>query len=167
MGNFLSLPILLVAAALQASVMPQVRLWDGAPDLVFLLVLSWSIHAPLEESVTWALVGGIMQDMLSVAPLGLSSPGMILVVFAVYYLSRQVHRIGFFLLVALVLAGSLFQQMMVWLLFALLGFTMNFADDFGFVIIPTIIYNLALVWPIYAFVRLVQRRFVGGRRIEV
>ncbi len=167
MGSFLSVPILLLASALQASVMPQVRLWDGAPDLVFLLVLSWSIHAPLEESVTWALVGGIMQDMLSVSPLGMSSVGMILIVFAVYYLSRQVQRIGFFLLVALVLAGSLFQQIVVWVLLALLGFTMNFADDFGFVIIPTIIYNLALVWPIYAFVRLIQRRFVGGRRIEV
>jgi rod shape-determining protein MreD len=166
MGTFLSLPILMLAAALQASVMPQVRLWDGAPDLVFLIVLSWSVHAPLEESVTWALVGGIMQDLLSVSPLGLSSVGMIIVVFAVYYLSRQVQRIGFFLLVALVLAGSLFQQLVVWLLFALMGFTMNFPDDFGFVIVPTIIYNLALVWPVYGLVRLIQRRFVGGRRIE-
>lgn len=167
MGSFLSLPILLLAAALQASVMPQVRLWDGAPDLVFLLVLSWSIQAPLEESVTWALVGGIMQDLLSIAPLGLSSVGMIMIVFAVYYLSRQVQRIGFLWLVALVLAGSLFQQIVVWVLFAVMGFTMNFADDFGFVIVPTIIYNLAFVWPVYGFVRLVQRRFVGGRRIEV
>ena len=165
MGSFLSLPILALAAALQASVMPQIRFWDGAPDLVFLLVLSWSVHVPLEESVVWALVGGIMQDLLSVAPLGMSSMGLLVIVFSVYYLSRQVHRIGFFLLVALVLAGSLFQQFTVWLLFALLGFTVNFADDFGFVIVPTIIYNLAVIWPVYGFARLIQRRFAAVRRI--
>jgi len=164
-GSFLSLPILALAAMLQASVMPHIRFWDGAPDLVFLCVLSWSIYAPLEESVTWAIVGGILQDLLSVAPVGLSSIGLILVVFAVYYLSRQVQRIGIVWLVGLVLAGSLFQQMTVWLLFAVLGFTVNLLEDFNFVIIPTIIYNLALIWPVYAFLRLVQRRFATGRRI--
>ncbi|MBZ0303640.1 MAG: rod shape-determining protein MreD [Anaerolineae bacterium] len=167
MGSFLSLPVLILAAVLQASVGPQIRFWDGAPDLVFLLVLSWSIHAPLEESVTWALVGGILQDLLSVAPLGLSSVGMIVVVFAVSYLSRQVQRIGFLWLTALALAGSLFQQMVTWLLFAALGFTVRFADDFSFVIVPTIIYNLALVWPLYGLARVLQRRLTSSRRMEM
>jgi rod shape-determining protein MreD len=167
MGGFLSLPILALLAAIQASVMPHVRFWDGAPDLVFLFVLSWSIHAPLDEGVTWALVGGIMQDLLSIAPVGMSSIGMILIVFAVHYLSRQVQRVGFFLIIGLVLAGSLFQQMMIWLLFGVLGFTTNLIDDFSFVIIPTIIYNLALIWPVYGMARLIQRRFAAGRRIEM
>ncbi|MAS33004.1 MAG: rod shape-determining protein MreD [Anaerolineaceae bacterium] len=166
MGSFLSLPVLILVASIQASVTPHIRFWDGAPDLVFLFVLSWSIHAPLDESVVWALVGGIFQDLLSVAPLGLSSVGMVLAVFAVHYLSHQVNRIGFFWLTALTLAGSLFQQMMVWLLFAMLGFTMSFLDDFNFVIVPTIIYNLALIWPIYAVSRWLQRRFAVSRRIE-
>lgn len=167
MGSFLSLPILALAAMLQASVMPQIRFWDGAPDLVFLCVLSWSVNAPLEESVTWAVVGGIMQDLLSVAPIGLSSIGLIFVVFGVYYLSRQVQRVGLLWLIALVLAGSLFQQMMVWLLFGLLGFTVSFADDFNFVIIPTIIYNLGFVWPIYGVMWIVRRQFGLGRRISM
>ena len=165
MGSFLAIPILALAAALQASVMPQIRFWDGAPDLVFLLVLAWSIHASLEESVVWALVGGIMQDLLSVAPVGMSSVGLVVIVFAVHYLSRQVHRVGFFLLIALVLAGSLFQQVVVWALFGFLGFTVNFSDDFGFVIVPTIIYNLAVVWPVYGFARFIQRRFADTRHI--
>ena len=164
MGSFLALPILLLAAAAQASVMPQIRFWDGAPDLVFLLVLAWSIHAPLEESVTWALLGGILQDLLSVAPLGLSSVGLVVIVFAVHSLTRQFHRVGLILLAGLTLAGTLFQQMTVWLLFAILGFAMHFQDDFNYVMIPTIIYNFALIWPVYLFVRLIQWRLVSSSR---
>ena len=39
MGSFLSLPVLILVASIQASVTPHIRFWDGAPDLVFLFVL--------------------------------------------------------------------------------------------------------------------------------
>jgi rod shape-determining protein MreD len=167
MGGFLSLPILMVAVALQTTFVPQIRFWDGGPDLIFLCVLVWSVHAPLEQSVAWALVGGIMQDLMSVAPIGMSSIGLVLIVFAVNAIARQVHRVGFVILTGLVLAGSLFQQVSVWSLFALWGFRVDLLDDFGFVIVPTIIYNLALIWPVYGFLRVVQRRVTDPRRIFV
>ena len=64
MGNFLSIPLLGVAAALQASLMPQIRLLGGEPDLVFLLVIAWAINRELEDGVIWAFVGGILLDLL-------------------------------------------------------------------------------------------------------
>jgi rod shape-determining protein MreD len=164
-GGYLSIPILALAAVLQASVVPQIRFWDGAPDLVFLLVLGWAIHASLEESLVWALVGGILQDLLSVAPLGMSSVGMIVVVFVVNHLARQFHRVGPLLMGMLVLAGTLFQQMALWLMFAFLGFIVDFLDDFTYVVIPTMIYNFALIWPTYWLLRKIQRRFTDDRRI--
>jgi len=166
MGGYLSLPILVLAIALQTTAVPQVRLWDGGPDLVFLCVLAWSVHAPLEESVAWALVGGIMQDLMSVAPVGMSSIGLIVIVFAVNRLARQVHGVGVILLLGLAVAGSFFQQMVVWVLFAVLGFNVDLLDDFGFVIIPTIIYNLALILPVYVVLRFVQRR-TSARRVTL
>jgi rod shape-determining protein MreD len=166
MGGYLSLPILVLAIALQTTAVPQVRLWDGGPDLVFLCVLAWSVHAPLEESVAWALVGGIMQDLMSVAPVGLSSIGLIVIVFAVNRLARQVHGVGMILLLGLAVAGSFFQQTVIWILFAVLGFNVDLLDDFGFVIIPTIIYNLALILPVYVVLRFVQRR-TAARRVTL
>ena len=117
--------------------------------------------------MAWALVGGIMQDLMSVAPLGLSSVGLVLIVFAVNILARQVHRVGFIILTGLVLAGSLFQQVVVWLLFAVWGFRVDLLDDFGFVIVPTILYNLALIWPAYWILRVIQRRVTDPRRTFV
>lgn len=164
MGGYLSLPILALAAAIQASIVPQIRLWDGAPDLVFLLVLIWAVHAPLEESIIWALVGGIMQDLLSVSPLGMSSVGMILVVFITHSLAQQLHRVGPVFLTLLVIGGSLLQQATMWLLFALLGFTVDLIDDFTYVIVPTVIYNFVLLWPLYWLLRKTQRRVQSVRR---
>lgn len=158
MGPWVALPVLLLAAGLQTTLAPQLRLWDGAPDLVLLCVLAWSLRAPLAESVVWALTGGIFQDLLSVAPTGQSAVGLLLLVFSVNFVAQQLDRAGLLTLALLAGAGTLAQQLLMWLLFALQGFTVDFLDDLGYVIFPTVLYNLALIWPVYGLLRILQRR---------
>ncbi|MFW5696440.1 MAG: rod shape-determining protein MreD [Phototrophicaceae bacterium] len=158
MGNFLSIPILALAAILQASIVPQIRILGGGPDLIFLLVLAWAINARLESSVIWAFVGGIMQDLMSAAPLGTSTVGLLLLVFAISGLGQQVHKIGFIIMLGLVLFGTLAQQIIIMLVLAFSGFTMQWGFNLTFVIAPTILYNLVLIWPVYWFVLRLQRR---------
>lgn len=158
MGRFLSVPFLIIAAALQASFVPQIRLLGGGPDLVFLLVVAWSINSELEEGVVWAFVGGIAQDLLSAAPSGSSVMGLLVLVFAISGLGRQVYRIGIATLIGLVLAGTLAQQIILMIILALSGFRVEWLTDFSYVVAPTIFYNLILIWPVYWFVRVVQRR---------
>ena len=158
MGNFLSIPILAIAASLQASFVPQIRLLGGGPDLVFLLVLAWAINSRLEDGVVWAFVGGIMLDLLSFNPTGTSVLGMLLVVFAISGLGQRVYRIGFFLLVGLVLIGTVLQQLLVMFVLALSGYPVDWPVGLTYVIAPTIFYNLILIWPVYWFVRRLWRR---------
>lgn len=158
MGPWVGLPVLLLAAALQSTLAPQIRLWDGGPDLVFLCVLVWSLRAPLAESVAWAFTGGVMQDLLSVAPVGQSAIGLVLLVFTVHFVSQQMSRTGPAILALLAVAGTAAQQLLMWLLFAIQGFNVDFLDDLGYVIFPVVIYNLALVWPVFAILRFLQRR---------
>ena len=165
MGPWVGLPILLLAVALQTTLVPQLRLWDGGPDLVFLCVLAWSLRAPLPESVAWALTGGILQDLLSVAPTGQSALGLVLLVFTVNFIAQQLSRTGLLTLALLTGVGTLAHQLLMWLLFALQGFTMDFLDDLGYVIVPTLLYNLTLVWPVYALMRILQRRVEAERAL--
>ena len=157
MGRFLSLPILMIAAALQASFVPQIRLLNGGPDLVFLLVLAWSINADLEESVIWAFAGGISLDLLSAEPVGTSVVGMLLIIFAISGIGRQVYRTGFVVLVGMVLVGTLLQQLIIMIILWLTGWHINWLQDLGTIVAPTIFYNLILILPVYLFVRRVQR----------
>lgn len=167
MSNWLSLPILALAALLQSTFVPQIRILGGGPDLVFLFVLAWSLNARLEHGVTWAFVGGILQDLLSAAPTGASVVGMVIVVFIVNQINRQVYGISLVVLAALVLAGTLLQQILLMILLALSGFTVNLIESFSYIVVPTMAYNFVLIWPVYWFVRRLQKRYTRDGRLLV
>jgi rod shape-determining protein MreD len=158
LGNFISLPILFIAAVLQATFVPQVRLLGGGPDLVFLIILSWSINARLEQSIVWTFVGGIMIDLLSAAPTGASVLGMLLVIFAISGIGQQVYNIGILLLVGAVVIGTIIKQAVLFFILTLAGFEIDWMVAAAYIVAPTIVYNLALIWPIYWFMRRIQRR---------
>lgn len=158
MGNFLSFPILITAALLQATFMPQIRVFGGSPDLVYLIVLAWSINAELDSSVLWAFVGGISLDLLSYAPLGTSVLGMLITVFAISGVGQQVYRIGFVLLIGSVLVGSFFHQVIIIFILTITGYSVDWFLSLGYVVAPTIFYNLLFILPIYWLIRRIQRR---------
>lgn len=150
--------MLVVAAALQAGALQAIRLLGGSPDLVFLLVVSWSINSDLDEAVIWAFVGGIMLDLLSYNPTGTSVMGLLVMVFAVSGLGQQVYRVGFVILVGLVLTGTVLQDIISMVILALIGHPIDWVTSLTFVTTPTAFYNLIFIWPIYWFVRRIQRR---------
>ena len=158
MGGLLSIPLLAFAAALQATLIPQIRLLGGGPELVFLIVLAWSIHSNLEDSILWAFIGGITQDLLSAAPTGTSVVGMLLLVFAVSGLGQQVFRIGILILVGLVFAGTIVNHLMSMFILTLAGFQVDWLNNLTFVTAPTVVYNLVFIFPIYWFIRRLQKR---------
>ncbi len=158
MGSYWGIPLIFIAAVLQLTVMAQIRILGGQPDLVFLLVLSWAINGRLEQSVTWAFVGGIAQDLLSAAPTGASVLGMILLVFGIERIKQQVYRIGFVLMIGLVIAGTILQKLVFMLVAGFSGFTIYPLENFTYVILPTIAYNLVFIGPIYWVIRRIQGR---------
>ena len=123
MGSYWSLPLIALAVVLQSSVIPQIRIFGGEPDLVLLLVLSWSVNGRLEQDVTWAFVGGIAQDLMSATPLGASVIGLVLLAFGIDQLKQQVYRIGFMLIIALVIAGTILQKVVLMIVAGFSGFT--------------------------------------------
>lgn len=155
--------MLFLAALLQATFVPQIRFTGGGPDLVFLVVLCWAVNADLEEGLIWALVGGIMNDLLSAAPLGASALGLVLVVFGISGLNRQLYTVGIVLLTGLVLVGTFVHQAIMMIVIALSGFVIRLPDDVVYILLPSIAYNFVLVFPIYFFVRRIQRRIYRYR----
>jgi cell shape-determining protein MreD len=106
-----------------------------------------------------------MHNLLSAVPLGVSSMTMILLIFIIDAIRRQVYRVGLPLLVLLVILGSLLHQVMVMLILSLIGYEIPFLDNLSYVVVPTIAYNLVVIWPVYWFIRRIQRRLAGGRPV--
>jgi rod shape-determining protein MreD len=162
MGLYLSIPILALAAALQASILPLISLAGGGPDLVFLLVLSWALDTDVRQGAVWAFVGGLMLDLLSVLPVGTHSIPLLMIVFALSGIGGQIYRLGLLLLVGMAAAGTLFQQLTLMTLRLLLGYQVVWVQEFTSIVLPTVFYNLVLIVPVYWLVRRVQRSI--GRR---
>lgn len=169
MAIYFGVPILALAAIIQASMIATLFPSGGGPQLVFLCVLSWAINADLRDGLTWAFIGGITLDLLSAAPLGTSVIGLILVVFLISGLGGQLYGVGLPLLGALTVTGTLVTQISVFalvLILARIGFMgfpesaqgLPFVTDLTSTILSTMIYNLVMIWPTYWFIRRLQGR---------
>jgi len=168
MGVFLAFPILMLAAVLQAVLLPQTPLIGGGPNLIFVLVMAWALNAPLREAVFWAMVGGLASDLLSAAPLGTSSLGLVILVFVMNLILSQFYELGLILLALMGLFGTFafeFYRLAALDAFQLLGyisadapFNITWGSDIPDIIAPVMVYNVLLILPIYVLLRLLQRR---------
>jgi rod shape-determining protein MreD len=162
-GSTLSFPILALAAILQTTVVPHLmRVLNAEPDLIFLIVLSWAIHAPLEQALVWALVGGIMADLLSSAPTGASVIGLVLMVGVVSILRTQVYSVGIFMMIALAGVGTIVHRVIYLLITTLDGTRPPIVSLLLLIMLPTLVYNLLLLFPIYRLTRFIQKRAGTG-----
>lgn len=163
MGSSLSLIVLVAAALIQSGLTPHIRILGAGPDLVLLCVLAWALDAPLEQGVVWAIVGGVIQDLLSVATTGISAVGLLLLVFATNAFTGQVFGLRVLLMLGLTAGGSVAYHLVQMILLALTGHQVNLIRDLGYVVLPGMLYNLALALPVYWFIRRLQRRFLPER----
>lgn len=177
MSRYLSIIVLGLAAALSASFIPQLMAFvvalagnfspalnetRGQPSLVLLLVICWSLRSSLADGLVWALVGGLMLDLLSILPIGTTSAALVLLAFAVNGVAAQLLRLRLLFLLASAAAATVFMTAWTVGALALLGHAYDIPSLIRLTLMPTMIYNLIAVLPLYALVRLAQRRLEGG-----
>jgi rod shape-determining protein MreD len=162
---YFGLPILLLAAVLQSVWLDGLRLIGGRPDLVLLLVVTWSIIRGANEGALWGFVGGVICDLLSGSGLGLWTLSLT----TVGLLAGQpwVQALGPTLIrLALMSAfGTLVGHTVLLLTMALLGYAVSLGRDLPAVAFPAAMLNLML--SPFAFSFLVwfhkrSRRALGG-----
>jgi rod shape-determining protein MreD len=155
-GNYLGVPLLLLAAMLQVSIVPQLpRFLGGEPNLVLLLVLSYVARASIEEGAAWSFLGGIVHDLLTSVPTGSTTLGLLLLVIVIDRLRSQLFNVGFLTVIALGLAGSLLLSMLGIVFTILGGYNVRLFDLIAYQVLPSAAYNVVLIGPVY----LLMRRF--------
>lgn len=86
---YLSIPIMLVLAIVQSTVLPKFPILGFVPVPVLLVSLAWGLLHTMEEGVAWAFVGGLFVDLFSVSPLGATSLALMAAVAAVIFIQRN------------------------------------------------------------------------------
>jgi rod shape-determining protein MreD len=147
MGYVVGIPLLAALAILQATIFGQFRLLAGAPDLVLLAVVGWSLTGQTRQALTFALVGGLLLDLFSGIPLGASAAGLILATFLVSLSEESFWEAHLLMPLAAVLATSLIFHAFNLLVLFLLGRLPDLSFALSQVILPSLFLNVVLALP--------------------
>jgi len=114
-----------LAAILETSVLPEIRIAGASIDLVLVLTLVSGAVLGFEEGVIWAFVGGFMLDMLTPGdrPIGLTTLTLLLVAGIGALIARVTQPPRLATVVTTVFALSLLYQALLLVLFAVIAGT--------------------------------------------
>ena len=118
MSLYFGIPILLLAAVVQSTLLENIRILGGRPDLVLLLAVTWSIIRGAHDGAIWGFMGGMFCDLLSASPFGLWTFVLTLVGFLagqpwVHALGPTVMRLALMSAIGTLLAHTLLLILMV------------------------------------------------------
>lgn len=148
MAYLIGVPSLALLAVLQATVFARYRLLDGAPDLVLLAVVAWALTGRARQSMTLAMIGGLLLDLLSGYPLGVSALSLILVAFLVSLSEGRFWEAHFLMPLAAMLAASLIYHLGDLGMLLVAGRTPDWEFALARVLLPSVFLNLLLVLPV-------------------
>lgn len=147
--QYLSIPILLIAAIMQSTLMPEFQILSGRADLIFTITLAWTLLAGGEQGILWALVGGICQDLVTGMPLGLSALALVVVMFAVGRILRPLDRANWIVPLGVAAIGTGTYHLLLIVLYALFGRPTPLMYSLINVTLPTAGLNVVLMLPVF------------------
>jgi len=165
MAGYLSIPVLALVVVLQATLMPELSIAGGTPDLVLLVVLGWSLMAGYEQGLLWAVVGGFLQDLISAVPLGTTSLALVLAVSLAALIVGQVHPRNLVYPPVVAAGATLVVHLVTEIVLTVTGRPLPVANLLLAVTLPSMIYNLVVMVPVY---RILGTFYLAGRprRVE-
>src|SRR5690348_8054477 len=147
--SYLSIPILLIAAILQSTLLPEFQILSGRADLIFTLTLAWTLLAGGNQGILWALVGGVCQDLITGMPLGTSALALIVVMFAINRIVRRIDRANWIVPLIVAALGTGAYHLLLLGLYALFGRPSPFGYSLLNVTLPTAGLNVILMLPVF------------------
>lgn len=89
---YIGIPLLMLAAVIDSSVLVQLRYLNGQPSLLLMMIVAWGLLNNLGDGLVWAVIGGIFADLMSTAPTGTSSLGYSIALMVLAATMGQVGR---------------------------------------------------------------------------
>ncbi len=147
MSIILGIPLLVVLAIAQSTIINDLTNLEGRPDLILIAVVSWGIIGRYRESMVWGLIGGLALDLLSGLPLGVTAINLILIAFLVSFSEGRFWESHILMpLGVMLLASPLFYILSILTLWTL-GHDIEFGQAMSRVVLPGTFMNLILILP--------------------
>lgn len=147
MAYLIGVPLLAFLTVLQSSVLGWTLLVDGRPDLILLAVVSWALTGRSTESMVWALIGGLLLDLFTGLPYGLSAITLIIIAFVISSLLDRFWEGHVLTPLGAVLLSSLFFHLAQLAAVFISGRPVDLMLSLQRIVLPSAFLNLALALP--------------------
>ena len=155
---YLIVPLLVVIAVVQSTVMSHLTIAGVKPDLMLLVVISWSSLRGAEEGILWGFIAGLSLDLVSGAPFGVSTLAMLIVSFLSGLGEVNIFGTHIALPLTTVFFATIFYDLLFLLLLEVTGWSVVWFESFIKLILPSALLNVALMPVIYWAMRWLHRR---------
>jgi rod shape-determining protein MreD len=134
---------------IQATATPHLTIMGAKPELVLLMVISWSLLRGAKEGMIWALIGGMGLDLLSGMPFGTSTAALVALSLLAGVGELSVFRTHITLPLIAALIATLAYDLFFLLLLHTQGCSIAWADSLIKVVLPSILFNVLLAPFVY------------------
>ena len=143
--------ILAIAGFLQVGFFGQIRLMNGTSDLIMLCIVAWSINDRSKYSWILVIAGGLMMSYVSAMPMNGYLWMYLTIWFIIRFIKMRVWQMPLMLMLFVTILSTLLISVGTLALLFLQNASVSYADAFRQIIIPSLVMNLLLSIPIYAF----------------
>jgi rod shape-determining protein MreD len=154
-----------VAALLETTVVPYLRVGQSQPHLVFVFAIIVTVAAGFERGLVWGFVGGLVLDVLAQRPLGSTAFALLLAVGGAAVLGQGLSRLRPIapIIVTFVLSGL--YTMTLFLTYGALRGPLP-VNDFGGLVMPGAVYDVIVAALFGPFLVSVVDRRTAAERVE-
>lgn len=153
MRNLIAFPLLGLAVILQSSAVSQVNLLSGYADLPLVLLAAWALQERVDSAWHWGVLVCLFSGFISSMPVPVVIAGYLGVVFLARILQRRVWQAPLLAMFSVVFLGTLFLHLLSFIVLRFLGTPLPFGDVIGLITLPSLLLNMLLAIPMYAFMR--------------
>ena len=162
----IAVPLLAFVAILQSAVITRFRLLGGGFDLMLVVVLAWNLVRRENDGPIWALIGGLLADVLSGGPLGAATFGLASLSLIIAISEGRFYQANWIVAVLASIVGTIFYHLLYLLVLAVAGHPVNLADTLTLVTLPSTILNLLLMLPVYQVAKRLAAQ-VSAPQVEI
>lgn len=151
MNHLLVFGLFLVASLLQSSSLPTPALGQAQPNLVLILVTAWGVAQGAHQGIVWALVGGLLLGLTSVAPWGSTALALLPVALLTYVSHLRLVADERLLALGIAFLGTLLYGGVLVLVFWALGHPIDWGQSYRYLFLPGALLNAILAALVYPF----------------
>jgi rod shape-determining protein MreD len=156
---YLVVPLLTAIAILQSTVVTHVKIWGGFADLPLLVVVSWGLLRGPREGLIWGFIAGLAVDLLSGAPFGAATFGLMVAGLLSGLGKSTVFRSQIVLPLVSVLLATIVYDIIFLIVVWISGDPVAWLDSVVYLILPSAVLNAVLTPVVFVIMRWLSTRF--------